>query len=105
MGVYSCPKGHSSSEEDFCSECGAKIATSNGSASAPMECPDCKAPRGHDAGEFCEVCGYNFRTGAHGDVAFAQAVVEEIPAAETPAPASRWFITASIDPTLREEGS
>ena len=53
MGVYSCPKGHSSSEEDFCSECGAKIATSNGSASAPMECPDCKAPRGHDAGEFC----------------------------------------------------
>jgi hypothetical protein len=100
MGLYSCPKGHASSEEDFCSECGAKIATGNGSASAPMECPDCKAPRAHDAGEFCEVCGYSFRTGAHGDAAFAQAAPPEIPALAT-----KWSIIASIDSSLREEGS
>ena len=120
MAVYSCPKGHSSSEEDFCSECGAKItganAGSNGGPSAPMLCPDCKAPRAHDAGEFCEVCGYNFRTGAHGDVAFAQAAVVaqasmpspvalEIPVQVAEAPISKWSITASVDPTLREEGS
>jgi len=120
MAVYSCPKGHSSSEEDFCSECGAKItganAAGNGSASAPMLCPDCKAPRAHDAGEFCEVCGYNFRTGAHGDVAFAQAtaiaqasmpmpVALEIPAEAASAPARKWSIVATVDPSLREDGS
>ena len=120
MAVYSCPKGHSSSEDDFCSECGAKItgatAGGNGSASAPTLCPDCQAPRAHDAGEFCEVCGYNFRTGAHGDVAFAQAtaiaeasmpapVALEIPAQVAEAPPTKWSITASVDPTLREEGS
>lgn len=99
MAVYCCPKGHSSSEEDFCSECGAKITAGN-RASAPMECPDCKAPRAADAGEFCEVCGYNFRNGAHGDVAFAQAAAPEIPA-----PLSKWSIIASIDPNLREDGS
>ena len=114
MAVYSCPKGHSSSEEDFCSECGAKIAGANGdgdsSASAPMLCPDCKAPRAHDAGEFCEVCGYNFRTGAHGDVAFAQASMPvpadmETAAQAAGAPARKWSIIATIDPTLREDGS
>jgi len=126
MAVYSCPKGHSSSEEDFCSECGAKITganvASNGNASAPTLCPDCKAPRAHDAGEFCEVCGYNFRTGAHGDVAFAQAtassqaaapaqasmpmpVALEIPVQGVAAAAGKWSIVASVDPDLREEGS
>ena len=120
MAVYSCPKGHSSSEDDFCSECGAKItganAGGNGSASAPTLCPDCAAPRAHDAGEFCEVCGYNFRTGAHGDVAFAQAtavaeagmpapVALEIPVPVAEAPAGKWFLAASVDPSLREEGS
>lgn len=114
MAVYSCPKGHSSSEDDFCSECGAKItganAGSNGSASAPTLCPDCQAPRAHDAGEFCEVCGYNFRTGTHGDVAFAQASMPAPGAVETPveaaaAPAIRWSILASVDPSLREDGS
>jgi hypothetical protein len=126
MAVYSCPKGHSSLEEDFCSECGAKITGANtggnSSASAPMLCPDCKAPRAHDAGEFCEVCGYNFRTAAHGDVAFAQAtafsqaaapaqasmpapVALEIPVQAEAAPPSKWSLIASVDPTLREEGS
>jgi hypothetical protein len=81
-----------------------------------MLCPDCKAPRAHDAGEFCEVCGYNFRTGAHGDVAFAQAtavaqasmpapVALEIPTEAAAAPASKWSVIASVDPSLREEGS
>lgn len=114
MAVYSCPKGHSSSEDDFCSECGAKItganAGNNGIASAPTLCPDCQAPRAHDAGEFCEVCGYNFRTGTHGDVAFAQASMPAPVAVETPveiaaAPAGRWSIIASVDPSLREDGS
>jgi hypothetical protein len=93
-----------------------------------MLCPDCQAPRAHDAGEFCEVCGYNFRTGAHGDVAFAQAaafsqaaapsqaavpsdaaapaqVAVEIPVEAAATPAGKWSIVASVDPSLREEGS
>jgi uncharacterized Zn finger protein (UPF0148 family) len=120
MADYSCPKGHRSSEADFCSECGAKItgggAPDHGAAASLSPCPDCKAPRAHDGGDFCEICGYNFSTGEHGDVAFAQiagatsaaasmdsgAPVEE---AVSPAPATKWSLVASIDPALREEGS
>jgi uncharacterized Zn finger protein (UPF0148 family) len=117
MTAYSCPKGHSSSEADFCSECGARITGAGGShdganAGPPALCPDCKAPRAHDGGDFCEVCGYNFSTGEHGDIAFAQ-VANAAPAvsavavedAASPQPAAKWSIVASIDPALREEGS
>jgi hypothetical protein len=111
MTTYSCPKGHSSSEADFCSECGAKItgagAPNDGANAAPPAlCPDCKAPRAHDGGDFCEVCGYNFSTGAHGDVAFVQAA-NAAPAEEAsaPEPVTKWSVIASIDPALREEGS
>jgi hypothetical protein len=113
MTAYSCPKGHSSSEADFCSECGAKITGAgapNDGANAvpPMLCPDCKAPRAHEGGDFCEVCGYNFSTGEHGDIAFAQVVNTSVPPVEetaAAAPGRKWSIVASIDPALREEGS
>jgi hypothetical protein len=72
METITCPKGHSSTEPDFCSECGAKIQGVK-SASTPThsgngKCPDCEADRAADGGVFCEVCGYNFATGAHGEV-------------------------------------
>jgi hypothetical protein len=78
--MYSCPKGHNSTEADFCSECGAKI-TAMGIAelvsnptnkSTPVQaesinsqpCPDCSTLHEADSGDFCEICGYNFLTNA-----------------------------------------
>ncbi|HEY9606184.1 MAG TPA: FHA domain-containing protein [Allocoleopsis sp.] len=91
MSTYQCPKGHESTESDYCSECGAKIKgspelalaqrndvqhlASNPVASAvfpasqgTVNCPDCSAPHDPDSGNFCEICGYNFISRAHGEV-------------------------------------
>jgi pSer/pThr/pTyr-binding forkhead associated (FHA) protein len=81
--MHTCPKGHNSTEADFCSECGAKImglgigelvsnptnkstpATATSSV-AVQPCPDCSTPHEADSGNFCEICGYNFFTNAKG---------------------------------------
>lgn len=83
MSTYKCPKGHESTESDYCSECGAKIQGSSELAiaaksltstlsqqipQAVITCPDCTAPHDYDSGDFCEICGYNFVTGAHGEL-------------------------------------
>lgn len=82
MSTYKCPKDHLSTEPDYCSECGAKIqgifelkspnnavgATVNKSAKAIISCPDCGTTHEPDSGNFCEICGYNFTTGAHGEL-------------------------------------
>jgi hypothetical protein len=80
--LFTCPKGHNSTESDYCSECGAKIAggaevkaevlsTSAFSSSSlsSLTCPDCLAPHESDSGDFCEICGYNFSNGKHGELA------------------------------------
>lgn len=107
MGVYSCPKGHASMEEDFCSECGAKIngRTNGASTPAPLAstrdtCPDCQSPRPADTALFCEVCGYNYGTGGHGEIPMAAAV----PAPE-PAVSSPWVVVACADASLKDQGS
>lgn len=81
MSIYVCPKGHASTEPDYCSECGSKIqgvpeANVVATATIPttqstIACPDCTAPHELDSGDFCEICGYNFVTGAHGELAIA----------------------------------
>ncbi|GET40388.1 FHA domain-containing protein [Microseira wollei] len=82
MFTYQCPKGHVSTEPDYCSECGAKIqgiselssvknavaATVPKTAQAIVNCPECGTPHEPDSGNFCEICGYNFTTGARGEV-------------------------------------
>ena len=109
MPVYSCPKGHASAEEDFCSECGAKINGGGNGANTPApsvsargSCPDCGSPRPADGAVFCEVCGYNYQTGGHGEIPMAAVA----PALE-PAPASSapWVIVACADASLKEQGS
>jgi hypothetical protein len=142
MSTYKCPKGHESTESDYCSECGTKIngtpelalsknpvtATVPQTTKAVVNCPDCTAPHEPDSGDFCEICGYNFVTGAHGEVppvAVSEAMAKSIaptPALETtlrtegeresvssfppspPHPLSLEVIV-TIDPSLREEGS
>jgi len=74
-----CPKGHFSTDTDYCSECGAPIkltaANNNlraapvavpdtvemkaGTVSANIDCPDCMTPRRSGA-RYCEVCRYDF---------------------------------------------
>jgi DNA-directed RNA polymerase subunit RPC12/RpoP len=81
MSTYKCPKGHVSTEADYCSECGAKIngmvnqAIASGTIgftvavkSDAIACPECGATHEADSGNFCEICGYNFATKAHGEV-------------------------------------
>lgn len=72
-----CPDGHDSSADDYCSTCGLAIA---GAASSPtiaaptstpspatggarLACPNCAETHGRDD-VFCENCGYDFVTGS-----------------------------------------
>jgi FHA domain len=143
--MHTCPKGHNSTEADFCSECGAKITglgiaelTSNptGKTSAPVAaistlsaqpCPECNTPHEADSGNFCEICGYNFLTGAKGGdplSAFPPPVRSPIMTAtataptqpptsssslDAPAPVtnavSKWQLVISIDPSLATPNS
>lgn len=120
MPTFSCAKGHVSTEPDFCSECGAKMRA------API-CPDCGATASASDVTFCEVCGYNFQTHAHGEIpmvplsAKPQAAPEQPVEAPPPPPppppdpvtvippptetAKGWRVEVTVDPTLREAGS
>ncbi|MBD2777412.1 FHA domain-containing protein [Iningainema tapete] len=77
MSIYQCPKGHSSTEPDYCSECGTKIqgtpvptitVETRNTKSLQITCPACTAPHNPSSGDFCEICGYNFVTKTHGEV-------------------------------------
>lgn len=93
---YQCPKGHTSTDPDYCSECGAKIGQSSAAPvtvksvtkSAAQEiCPDCGTPRAQDA-RFCEVCRYDFMDGKTGTaekvVAASQPKVPDVPEVKEP---------------------
>lgn len=120
MDLYPCPKGHQSTEPDYCSECGAKMnapapATTSAQPAAPQaiagpeHCRDCGTGRDQPDIAFCEICGYNYVTGTHGDLSAIPP-----PQAPEPAPApaiapttptALWTATLAIDPTLHEPGS
>jgi pSer/pThr/pTyr-binding forkhead associated (FHA) protein len=76
MMTYLCPKGHASTEPDYCSDCGTRIQGEPSAATiapppsptATQSCPDCGTPHEIGSGKFCEICGYNFVTGAHGEI-------------------------------------
>lgn len=125
MSIYKCPKGHESTESDYCSECGAKIngtpeltlgdregvqnslgdvkyfATNSITSTVPQTtasqavqiCPACTAPHDSHSGDFCEICGYNFISGAHGEVP---------PVATTPLPAAETINPDSVETPLSE---
>ncbi len=118
--TFVCPKGHASTEADYCSECGAKLqgarAAGNGGAgqgrmTTGQVCPDCRTLRERDDTVFCEVCGFNFATGAHGEVPPAGVASVELEVAAEPeenapveagvAGAQRWTVVVSVDPSLQ----
>jgi pSer/pThr/pTyr-binding forkhead associated (FHA) protein len=133
--MYSCPKGHNSTEADFCSECGAKImgvgigeiSATNSNPSAPTvaaaisPCPVCTTPHEEGTGDFCEICGYNFLTGTQGGVPFPSSppIINARPLPQTQLPNSapattpivsenaptRWQAIISIDPSLASPDS
>ena len=82
--TFDCPKGHESTEPDYCSECGAKIdAVLAAAVDAAGICPDCGTSRmGH--ARYCEVCRYDFAPQAEPveaePVAAEPAYVEPVPA-------------------------
>ncbi|MBV9269367.1 MAG: FHA domain-containing protein [Acidobacteriaceae bacterium] len=104
--TVSCPKGHPSTEADFCSECGARIGAASTEAAAGARtagsCPDCNTKRVPDSAKFCELCGYNFETGAHGEIPMAPPAAP--PMALSP-PAEKWVVRISVDPALKEPES
>ena len=84
-----CPKGLDSEDSDFCSVCGGKFAPPAQPVAALTTCPDCNAPRHSDDAVFCEDCGFNFTSGAHGEPKAPPPVVTE------------WEVAVSIDPSLK----
>ena len=125
--MYPCPKGHNSTEADFCSECGAKIMgvgiaetpVTQTIASATIPCPDCTTPHEANSGNFCEICGYNFLTGNGGVEAFPPPIVtlpsssaptQPIENTSTPSVSTvpalvKWQVIISIDPSLATPNS
>lgn len=127
MAGYSCPNGHTSTKPDYCSDCGVKIegnapsvyggtdrhtaATINITLPKTEPCPDCGVPRSPDLADCCEICGYNFVTGAHGEIPAVPSrqagspmndstrIISPALAAETLAFA--WSLTVCVDPALR----
>jgi hypothetical protein len=107
-----CPKGHVSSDPDYCSECGAKLggaasAITSATAIAPEElavaagaepCPVCGTRRVVGA-RFCEVCRYDFETAAAPSAAFAPPPAPKISTPSEAALPSKPR-TASPAPTL-----
>lgn len=86
--TYQCPKGHQSTDSDYCSECGTLIGQSKVSKDEPIQgsninrgtggsngnqdiCPDCGTPRAQGA-RFCEVCRHDFQENKTG---IAEAIV------------------------------
>lgn len=72
MATYQCPKGHASTDLNYCSECGARIGASTISRTTPAGaapspgtevCPNCQTARAPGA-RFCEVCRYDFASGS-----------------------------------------
>jgi hypothetical protein len=108
MTMY-CRDGHASTTNDYCSECGLEMIAASGAApvaaSAPVRrdatlqlCPKCKTDRDDPTVPFCGVCGYNFDTGAAGNVVHDAPVTVPAPTparAPAPPPAKPVVVTRS----------
>ena len=110
--TFICPKGHSSADNDFCSECGAKIQNAPAAVtdiSPAPDCPDCGAPAPAAGVNFCEICGYNFGTQRSGEFPhLAKAPPKQTPPTPQPvdkAASASFKLVVAVDPTLRNAGS
>jgi hypothetical protein len=114
--TFTCPKGHESSEADFCDECGAKIGgtgtipVSSGPSPTPSAapvaspaagggnpCPNCGTPRAGSS-RFCEDCGYDHNTGK------VPTLTVPVPA-PTSTPVGSWTATIRADRKYFEDNA
>lgn len=85
--MYKCPKGHESTDSDFCSDCGSKISNQSFIKKEELEikaeenCPDCGTHR-VSGGIFCEVCQYNFKEKKSSLQKVSSTIVNAIPVKE-----------------------
>ena len=113
--TFICPKGHSSVDNDFCSECGAKIQPPVAAGNVPdvptggKVCPDCSAPAPAAGVNFCEICGFNFVTHTSGQFPSTPRPVAPAPPPPPPPPppafGTEFKLTIAVDPTLRNPSS
>jgi hypothetical protein len=106
--TYTCPKGHESTEGDFCDVCGAKIGgtgtipvpSSPAPVAAPATgdlCPNCGTPRAGSS-RFCEDCGFDHTTGK------VPTLTAPVPA-PTSTPAGSWTATVRADRKYFEDNA
>jgi hypothetical protein len=94
-----CPKGHFSTDQDYCSECGVAMQAARASAPASVagnstidsgtshgaeNCPECMTPRPAGA-RFCEACRFDFVNRASFSSLAASAPADLVVAASVPA--------------------
>jgi FHA domain len=118
--TYACRAGHDSDESDYCSVCGAAIATaqpprpfvgapgrntplpSSVRAALPGTCPSCGEPRLEPDARFCEVCRYDFVAKTGGPPPIGASTPKTTPQPLAPR-AAAWEITLAVDPSLDTE--
>jgi hypothetical protein len=101
---FACREGHASDEPDYCSVCGAAIASGSAGAAAggtpipvprsalisaaasAATCPSCGEPREDPDARFCEVCRYDFVEKRPGPPPVARSPIT-LPVAPAPAAA------------------
>jgi hypothetical protein len=122
--MVTCPQNHESETADYCSVCGIAISSAPvepavappkpvGSAGGGASCPECGTPRDTPQQAYCEVCGYNYRTGKAGVPPLGSPPPVPSPGpAPTAAPAPtleesavtganvRWEVLVEVDPQL-----
>lgn len=113
MTVYACPKGHQSTEADFCDQCGSRISqnlSSGSMSSTPTvsttgvkqpDCPDCGTAKDPDGGSFCEICGYNFITKLSGALPVAPPPPVPVSTQTTVQATGPWNAIVTVDPSLQ----
>jgi len=109
--IVTCPDGHASTTEDYCDQCGIRIAPAPAAGSPAGQetellppltavasrpavefepCPDCGAPR-MEGDQFCEDCGHDYSPGS------------ALPSAQRRAPRACWTAVVTAD-SQRFEG-
>ncbi len=124
-----CPRGHVSVEDDYCSVCGSPIGSARAETPPGAQvavavdadvCPDCGTPRSDASARYCEVCRHDFVDNVAGEGPLVAPTPEVSNEAESPPPAASvptevveapapsspatsavaWDVCLRIDPTL-----
>lgn len=118
----SCASGHDSTDDDYCSVCGARMPAPPGGRAAvgavavpsvPLppsasagSCPDCGEPRVESTARFCEVCRYDFaaqKPGPAPRVPAKNAASSAVPSVPSLQAGTHWDVVIQTDASLDTE--